>query len=853
MLSYDENCEEHSKISKIICLKEVWYKKVIVWTLNIVTFFIIQLIFSWFPNFKISLNYSRTNNPKEADYFAVYSNEDDNTNANIYNSSKYKYNSSNNSEVSIIKKKHVDLKKYNSEIDYLRCYFECNFFEEEDLCILSYKLFNYIYLESRKAFFSIKYDIKSNLSEVIENMNQGLSENERNYFFDIIGLCFIKIDVKSIPTLIFEEISDPFYIFQLFSVILWFGFEQYYAYAVIIVVSTVASISIGVIETLQNLKGIRDIAEFSALVNRKVKGKENLFEKVDSKYLAPGDVIELPEETKVIPCDSILINGTAVINESVLTGESTPIMKSDLSDSKSYSNVKFSEFKNNPNFTKHYLFTGTKLIQKRGTSKESKCLAIVLKTGYNSEKGNMIRSILNPKEKDKDLKSESMKYILIMFIVTVIIYVIVIPFMDQKSFANVFVKFLDMITVGVPPALPACMGIGITFAIKRLKKGNIICVKRERTNIAGQINYIVFDKTGTLTMDNLDKYGCVNAMPNLNCSYKETENLGVELNNTNSSKVFKKRNNRFLFKPFISANNNYSSVFNNEETRNYINKFNLDYNSNLMNLDTEINYLREECFATCHSLTLLDNNIIGDPIEQEMFSSSDWELNELGINTDLKAIVNPKKDKEFKVGVLKIFDFISKLQRMSVITKVLNYNKDSISINLYKLYTKGSPEKLMPLCIPVTIPKNYDKILKDYTSKGLRVLGIAAKLIKTDNIEYYSREQAEKNLIFLGFYIVQNKLKKETTPEIHILRKSDLKMYMATGDNILTASFIGQQCSLVNTDILTLELQSRGDIQVNKIEIKKADPIFNKEDDSDRSNNDNNSSKELSNNKIIYY
>jgi magnesium-transporting ATPase (P-type) len=36
----------------------------------------------------------------------------------------------------------------------------------------------------------------------------------------------------------------------------------------------------------------------------------------------------------------------------------------------------------------------------------------------------------------------------------------------------------------------------------------------------------------------------------------------------------------------------------------------------------------------------------------------------------------------------------------------------------------------------------------------------------------YSRDQAECDLIFLGFYIVQNKLKEETQPEIEILRKA---------------------------------------------------------------------------------
>ena len=44
-------------------------------------------------------------------------------------------------------------------------------------------------------------------------------------------------------------------------------------------------------------------------------------------------------------------------------------------------------------------------------------------------------------------------------------------------------------------------------------------------------------------------------------------------------------------------------------------------------------------------------------------------------------------------------------------------------------------------------------------------------------------------MIFLGFYILQNRLKPETNDEIDTLNNAQMKMCMATGDNILTASY----------------------------------------------------------------
>ena len=44
--------------------------------------------------------------------------------------------------------------------------------------------------------------------------------------------------------------------------------------------------------------------------------------------LVPGDVIFLPTDGGfVMECDSVLVEGTCVVDESMLTGESIPITK----------------------------------------------------------------------------------------------------------------------------------------------------------------------------------------------------------------------------------------------------------------------------------------------------------------------------------------------------------------------------------------------------------------------------------------------------------------------------------------------------------------------------------------------
>ena len=84
-----------------------------------------------------------------------------------------------------------------------------------------------------------------------------------------------------------------------------------------------------------------------------MKGKRN----VSSLNLVPGDIIEIPDG-QIMPCDVILLNGSCVMNESMLTGESIPIIKSSLP----YNSNKYSPNEDGKQST---LFAGTKCIETR--------------------------------------------------------------------------------------------------------------------------------------------------------------------------------------------------------------------------------------------------------------------------------------------------------------------------------------------------------------------------------------------------------------------------------------------------------------------------------------------------------
>ena len=60
------------------------------------------------------------------------------------------------------------------------------------------------------------------------------------------------------------------------------------------------------------------------------------------------------------------------------------------------------------------------------------------------------------------------------------------------------------------------------------------------------------------------------------------------------------------------------------------------------------------------------------------------------------------------------------------------------------------------------------------------------------------RTDAEKDLVFSGFIIFENKLKPSTTRVIQELRDANLRRVMCTGDNILTAISVARECDLID-------------------------------------------------------
>ncbi|KAI9652561.1 MAG: hypothetical protein M1829_001503 [Trizodia sp. TS-e1964] len=527
----------------------------------------------------------------------------------------------------------------------------------------------------------------------------------------------------------------------------------------------------------ETMKRLREVSRFECDVRVLRNG---FWRHVPSSGLVPGDVYEITDPSlSQFPCDSLLLSGDCIVNESMLTGESVPMSKIPTTD-EALNLLDPAASAIPPDLAKHFLYCGTKIIRARrpqdAKDDEAVALAMAVRTGFNTTKGALVRSMLFPKPSGFKFYQDSFRYISVMggiacigFLATLInIIRFGIPWQ------LILVRALDLITIVVPPALPATLTIGTNFALSRLKGKQIHCISPQRVNVGGKLDIICFDKTGTLTEDGLDV-------------------LGI--------RVVERPAHRFSDILTDSRSLLPGASYERDPT--------VDYALHRAALYT---------MATCHSLRVVDEELVGDPLDQKMFQFTNWVFEEgdqkpRNYDEDVPStlspsVARPPRGMEYEIdedqrvdnkspielGIIKSFEFISQLRRASVIVRQFGAGGGDV-------YVKGAPECMKEICKPESFPTDYEDLLNYYTHRGFRVIGCATKHIPKLNwvkVQKMNRAEAEAGLDFVGFIIFENKLKPSTTGVIQELSDAGIRKVMCTGDNILTAVSVARECGLID-------------------------------------------------------
>jgi cation-transporting ATPase 13A2 len=243
-----------------------------------------------------------------------------------------------------------------------------------------------------------------------------------------------------------------------------------------------------------------------------------------------------------------------------------------------------------PQLARNFLFAGTKIIRARrpqdDNDEEAVALAMAVRTGFNTTKGALVRSMLFPKPSGFKFYRDSFRYISVMGGIAFLGFLAsFVNFVRLKlAWHLIIVRALDLITIVVPPALPATLSIGTNFALSRLRKKHIFCISPQRVNVGGKLDIVCFDKTGTLTEDGLDVLG-------IRVAQRQTHRFSELLSDVSSLLP--------------------STFYERDPT--------INYDAHRAVLHT---------MASCHSLRVVEGELLGDPLDLKMFDFTGWQFEE---------------------------------------------------------------------------------------------------------------------------------------------------------------------------------------------------------------------------------
>ncbi|MGQ9679602.1 MAG: cation-translocating P-type ATPase [Candidatus Bathyarchaeia archaeon] len=212
-------------------------------------------------------------------------------------------------------------------------------------------------------------------------------------------------------------------------------------------------------------------------------------QKIDSKNLVPGDIILLEAGTRV-PADARLIEAANLrVDESALTGESTPVSKllGELPEDTGISD------------RKNMLFMGT--IITGGRAK-----AIVTETGMRTQFGNIAGLVQEIEEEAPPMKQkmEKMGRQLGVISVTLTVFVFLLGLLvHQTDFEDLFLTSVSLAVSAIPEGLPAVLTITLALGVARMAKQKSIVRRLASVETLGSTTVICSDKTGTLTKNEM--------------------------------------------------------------------------------------------------------------------------------------------------------------------------------------------------------------------------------------------------------------------------------------------------------------------------------------------------------------
>jgi Ca2+-transporting ATPase len=487
----------------------------------------------------------------------------------------------------------------------------------------------------------------------------------------------------------------------------------------------------------------------------------------------PGDVI-LVEEGDSISADCRLVQESELrVDQSTLTGESRPMSKRVAPVVQQ--DITYTEIPN-------LIFSGTHIAA--GTGK-----AVVFATGMSTEFGKIARLTQSVGEELSPLQREMASVTKVVTLIAVligVIFFILAAALAGITPADSFIFALGMIVAFVPEGLLPTVTLALAMGTQRMARRHALIKKLSAVETLGCTTVICTDKTGTLTQNEMTVRSIW--LPDAQRSVEGGKPAGRRLSVAGIG-----------YRPVgdFRSSDRLISPAQDSDLRQLLLAAAACNNSRLL---PPQNGSKDEVQAAERW------TILGDPTEAAL------KVVAIKGGVDIEAELQ-------RMPRVRELPFESRRKRMSTIhtleagselaawaqTAGLLQGQNRVS---QVAYVKGAPKEVLELCraarvnsciVPVSdeLRAHIMAANDEDARSGLRVLAIAMRFLP--DLEAYSVETVEHDLVFLGLVAMMDPPRPEVSQAVEKCHAAGIRIIMITGDYGLTAESIARRIGIIRS------------------------------------------------------
>ncbi len=290
------------------------------------------------------------------------------------------------------------------------------------------------------------------------------------------------------PLAIFFDQFKSLMIGVLIAAALVSGFLKEWVDAVAILAIVILNAVLGLVQEYRAEKSLAALKRLSAPAAKVTRdGSARL---IPARELVPGDLVEI-EAGDHVPADCRVTWHTSnfAVQEASLTGESTPVNKTDIALEEK--DIPLAERAN-------ILYLGTSVVA-------GKARAFVVETGMQTELGRIAGLIQGITKETTPLqrKLEQFSKLLVYLCFFLVAVVFGLEILRGGKLLDMFLTSVSLAVAAIPEGLPAVVTIALALGVQRMVRRHVLIRKLPSVETLGCATVICSDKTGTLTKNEM--------------------------------------------------------------------------------------------------------------------------------------------------------------------------------------------------------------------------------------------------------------------------------------------------------------------------------------------------------------